>query len=483
MDKGDTLIKLSDVGHTSSYQNLLNRRKQLEEQMDSLFRLCLDGYLHAESDGIISGIPEDSTVVSLAAQSKDNNADLSSRKVVKMSAVMTNPSVSLIGLTTLSYQGTAQVKTLSSSPTGEDDSELLNFAAIVVSAGEEGVQFIVSSSAIGELDYSDLSELAGRGYEYSDSYSCAGSDSIYLYQDGEWKTIRASELLPGEFCVIAVPAGEPEYVTPVWIVCNRAATGTQPPSDSQDPADPQDPSKPQDPSNPQDPSDPQDPSNPQDPFDPDASTFPSQRSEGSLPSGSVRFPSFSGVANESPQEEETKAYEQYSLAEKQVLSITSQESMNITISVDELDILSIRENLPVKITLEALKGQEFVGTISGIGKIGTNEGGNTKYSVTVSLPKEENLIAGMNAAVKIVTAEREAAITIPAAALVESGGKTYVYTSYDEKNDTLGGFVKVETGASDGEIVEILSGLENGNSVFYRYADTLIYNFFSAIGK
>ena len=157
--------------------------------------------------------------------------------------------------------------------------------------------------------------------------------------------------------------------------------------------------------------------------------------------------------------------------------------MSITISIDELDILSLRENLPVKITLEALKGQEFSGTISGIGRIGTNEGGNTKYSVTVSLPKEENMIAGMNAAVKIVTAEREAAITIPVAALVESDGKTYVYTSYDEKNDVLGGLVKVETGASDGEIVEILSGIENGNSVFYRYADTLTYNLFFATRK
>lgn len=194
-------------------------------------------------------------------------------------------------------------------------------------------------------------------------------------------------------------------------------------------------------------------------------------------------PSFSGAANEPQQEEETKLYEQYSFAKKPILSIISQESMSVTISVDELDILSISDDRPVKITLEALKGQEFTGTIIGIGRIGVNEGGNTKYSVTVSLPKEENLIAGMNAAVKITTAESEAAVTIPVAALVESAGKTYVYTNYDEKQDVLGGLVEVKTGVSDGTIVEILSGIENGSKVFYRYADTLIYNFFSAIGK
>ena len=228
------------------------------------------------------------------------------------------------------------------------------------------------------------------------------------------------------------------------------------------------------------------------PSEPGISAFPSQGSSGSFPSGSGSFPSgsaespsFSGEAGETQQEKENEAkiYEQYSLAEKQVLSITSQESMSITISVDELDILSIQEDLPVKITLEALKGQEFTGAITGIGRTGSNEGSNTKYSVTVSLPKEKNLIAGMNAAVKITTAESEAAAAIPAAALEERDGKTYVYTSYDEKKDALGGLVEVKTGVSDGILVEIVSGIETGSNVFYRYADTLTYNFFSAIEK
>lgn len=483
VDEGDTLLKLSDVGHTSAYQSLLNRRKQLEDQMDSLFRLYQDGYLYAESDGIVSGIPEDSMVVSLSAQRQGNAVNSSDSVVVNTKAVIKNPSGSITERTALSDRGTAQVKPLSNSPTGEDDSAeyagqqeptptdpgtsplLQNFAAKVVSAGEQVVQFTVSQTAIGEVDYTGLSELAGGSYAYTSSYSCAGDTLVYVYQDGAWQTIRAAELLPGEFCVITVQDGTAEPMTPVWIVCNRAATN------------------PQQPTEPQEPTDPQQPSNPTTPSDPETSTVPSQGGGGSFPSGSTASASFSGAVNESPQEEETKTYEQYSLAEKQVLSITPQKSMLITISVDELDILSIREEQPVKITLEALKGQEFTGAITGIGRTGANEGGNTKYSVTVTLPKEENLIAGMNAAVKITTAESEAAITVPAAALVENGGKTYVYTSYDEKKDALSGLVEVETGASDGTLVEILSGIASGSSVFYRYADTLIYNFFSRIGR
>lgn len=40
-----------------------------------------------------------------------------------------------------------------------------------------------------------------------------------------------------------------------------------------------------------------------------------------------------------------------------------------------------------------------------------------------------------------------------------------------------GGLVEVETGVSDGELVEILSGLSLGDSFYYRYADTVTYSF------
>lgn len=53
----------------------------------------------------------------------------------------------------------------------------------------------------------------------------------------------------------------------------------------------------------------------------------------------------------------------------------------------------------------------------------------------------------------------------------------YVYTAYDEREDSLSGLVEVETGVSDGEVVEILSGLSLGDSFYYRYADTVTYSF------
>ena len=113
-----------------------------------------------------------------------------------------------------------------------------------------------------------------------------------------------------------------------------------------------------------------------------------------------------------------------------------------------------------------------------ISRTGANEGGNTKFSVTVTLPREKDLLVGMNASVKITTARSEA-VAIPVNALEEEGSRTYVYTGYDEKSDTLTGRTEVVTGISDGILVEIVSGLEEGSTVWYRYADTMNYSFFS----
>ena len=97
--------------------------------------------------------------------------------------------------------------------------------------------------------------------------------------------------------------------------------------------------------------------------------------------------------------------------------------------------------------------------------------------MTVALDCEARMLVGMNASVSVVTASHDAAITVPAAALQEIGGKTYLYTGYSQKEDTLLNPVEVLTGVSDDETVQILSGLEAGDTFYYRYADSITYSF------
>ena len=118
-------------------------------------------------------------------------------------------------------------------------------------------------------------------------------------------------------------------------------------------------------------------------------------------------------------------------------------------------------------------GEKFAAKITDIGNTGSNNGGSSKFTVELTLDRGENMLVGMNATASILLETSEEAVTIPAKALAEDGTKTVVYTAYDEEEETLTNPVVVTVGVSDGEMVEILDGLESGQTYYYAYYDTL----------
>ena len=149
--------------------------------------------------------------------------------------------------------------------------------------------------------------------------------------------------------------------------------------------------------------------------------------------------------------------------------------MTLAVSVDELDILTISIGQKAILYLDALPGMHFEGTITEIDPEGVNSGGNTKYTVTVTVPRTDAMRTGMNAAVLLAKNTEDNVLTVPLAALNEDGNSITVYTAYDAETDTLLNPVPVTTGLSDGENVVILSGLTSGDSYYYRYADSIAY--------
>lgn len=175
------------------------------------------------------------------------------------------------------------------------------------------------------------------------------------------------------------------------------------------------------------------------------------------------------------EEEETVSY---AVDTAVYLSIIPQNTMTVTASVDEQDILSLQTGLEAQIDVDALPGESYTGTVTRIARTSSSSsGGNSKYEMEITLTRQENMLDGMNVSASIQTGEKADVLTVPADALSEENGKTVVYTSYDEKNEELGSPAEVETGVSDGENVEILSGLEEGDGYYYLYADSIRYNF------
>ena len=147
-------------------------------------------------------------------------------------------------------------------------------------------------------------------------------------------------------------------------------------------------------------------------------------------------------------------------------TLSPDETMNLSISVDELDILSIAEGQSADITFDALENQTFTGTVTSISGTASVNGGVAKYTVEIEMEKDDNMRIGMNASATIKVEDAEDILLIPSAALQERGDSTFVYTGQSE-DGTLTDEVEVETGLSDGSNVEITSGLSEGDTVYY----------------
>ena len=137
----------------------------------------------------------------------------------------------------------------------------------------------------------------------------------------------------------------------------------------------------------------------------------------------------------------------------------------VSVNVDELDILSVREGQTAEITIDALEGQSFEGKITDISQA-VSGSGRTKYPVEVTVERTDGMRMGMSVSATISIDEAKDAVLIPVSALQERGGKTFVYTE-SSGDGTLSGETEVTTGLSDGSRAEIVSGLSQGDTVYY----------------
>lgn len=451
---GSALLTLKDTGHTAEYARLLNRRTELEDQMESLVRLSKDGILHADCGGTVSGV--------------DTEISYTDPAVLTQTRSQASPGYTALGGIRMENTDTPQAQ-----PSGEDQSQ-----------NPDGNQNPGTGS--GQTPGEGENPQPGTGGSGTDETETATyilgqvtdasrlSEGVLTY--AVQKTIRAEELATQSFAdmldpTVPVQTQELTYTKQTVLLSTGGAwiesgfeqisegdailigagiivyqkTGTSVPGGM--------------------------PS-----IDP--SQFPSI-STGIAGSGSALsgMASMAGGMSGYGTAAKTAAYDSYDTAKKDAAVITADEEMTVQIQVDELDIRTLETGMEATVTLDALPGSSFTGTITSINPYGENSGGNTKYTVTVTLPRDGKMLSGMNASVKITTGVSGTVPTVPAAAVVFDAGKSWLYTGYNEKTDTLTDPVEIQTGLSDGSLVELLSGLSEGSSFYYRYADSIEYSF------
>ena len=150
--------------------------------------------------------------------------------------------------------------------------------------------------------------------------------------------------------------------------------------------------------------------------------------------------------------------------------------LEMTMSIDELDISSVEVGQEVQITADAVEGEVYTGVVTEVSVAGTTSGGITTYPVTVRIDETDGLLPGMNVDAEIVVSSADDVLSIPSAAV--SRGDMVLVTAdspsaanaLDEEAPEGYVYVPVETGVSDNSYIEILSGLQEGDTVAYPQA-------------
>ena len=164
-----------------------------------------------------------------------------------------------------------------------------------------------------------------------------------------------------------------------------------------------------------------------------------------------------------------------------ILTLYPNISMSIAIGIDETDILALKEGQEAEVEVSSVSEELFTGTVTEISKVADTSTGITQYSAEVTLDRVEGMLPGMTAEVDIRIEGVENALIIPLDALHQTSAISYVYTAYDEELQQYGGMVEVTTGMQNEQYVEVLSGLKEGDIVYYTERKE-IFSFFNMMG-
>lgn len=160
-----------------------------------------------------------------------------------------------------------------------------------------------------------------------------------------------------------------------------------------------------------------------------------------------------------------------------LLTLSPDVSMSVTISVDESDILSLELEQETNVTVSSVTEDVLTGIVTAIDKTASDG----SYTAEITLDKLEGMLPGMTANVDVKIQGVENAILVPADAVHYTSTGAYVYTSYNSETQEYGDRVDVVTGLSNDDYVEIVSGLNVGDTVWYTESSSL-FDMFSAMG-
>ncbi|MCL4516471.1 MAG: efflux RND transporter periplasmic adaptor subunit [Firmicutes bacterium] len=138
--------------------------------------------------------------------------------------------------------------------------------------------------------------------------------------------------------------------------------------------------------------------------------------------------------------------------------------MKALVNINEVDIARTRVGQQALVSLDALPGKFFPGKVVQIAEDATVQDNIVTYQVTVELDNARKFLkSGMTADVRILVAKKDDALLVPVEAIQDQGNRAFVKVKAGDKTTLR----PVEAGLRNERVVEITSGLKEGEEVAF----------------
>lgn len=147
--------------------------------------------------------------------------------------------------------------------------------------------------------------------------------------------------------------------------------------------------------------------------------------------------------------------------DQQFCTIADAETLNLKVEIDELDIDGVEVGQKASVVFDAFEEETYEGTVEKISGIGTNTGGVTTYTVTISMEGDTHLKNAMSATASITLESKDNALLVPVDAIESIDGQKYVQVADGAEIVQT----PVTVGLINDEYAEVTEGLSAGDQV------------------
>ena len=150
------------------------------------------------------------------------------------------------------------------------------------------------------------------------------------------------------------------------------------------------------------------------------------------------------------------------IASSTAVSIVDLSQIQVKVTVAEVDVASIKLGQTAQLTMDALPGLTYTGTVAAINPVGSISSGVVNYAVIVKLNDPDgDVLPGMTANLAIQISRHDNVLLVPIRAVKTQGTQKVATVLY--KGQQI--LTPVTTGLQNDTLVEVTSGLNGGDQV------------------